>query len=56
MTTTQKIFGGGASYQTDIFNDLEHPINSEVVTHYERDLNLMLNNGCGHTILFLMNY
>ena len=38
MATTQKIFGGGASYQTDIFNDLEHPINSEVVTHYEQRL------------------
>lgn len=34
MTIEQKIFGGGASYSYDVFNDISNPINKDVVEHY----------------------
>lgn len=35
MEPVNKIIGGGASYQSDIFNDIDHPINAELVEHYQ---------------------
>ena len=39
MTPIQKICGGGASYHSDIFNDIDHPNNKMVVEHYNVDEN-----------------